>query len=746
MMGGERGIAGLSGFLSAARAAGTGLSEGLGNSATGGSDCTAGWTAIARSGGIERSALGDCWSTEGMRVRGVGDAGAGRSTDRVDAATNEAFVGFTAARPVSAARGAAGFAATVPKPSFADDGTVAAAATLAGPTSLAAGFFVTGVLATVVLATGLLTTGLIATGLLATGLLATGLLATGLPEVDFRTTELFTTGLVAAGSFTANLSSEGSGSTGFATTSVGDGFNTELGAGRLASTRAGTAGDSPAEDSMAIAGRGEAATWIVGATDAGTAEAGTGGVGIPTAGAAATSDLAGAASLDSTAGTAGFATVDSERRVSVGRSGAAATRGEAGLATGGRETTCSGVDGDTAFAGESSRNFLATDRSGRTASDRFSTVRGDATTGMEATGVGPIGWAGDCFAIVDVATCGGNDGAAATCGTATWGTAPREVLAIGPGWFDTTWSLVERFTTTEGESSRSFRVTAAPTGGDSDRVGSTRGGTIATVGVAGTGRLGRATIRSATLGKTGVSVAASRNWRFTLDSSRICRLAVGSTRGGVAAINGVAGFSAGPTDGVTIESLAFDAGAFVPAFPDSTTECVGISRSRSCRVAGIESFMVRATAVGRVVEPIRGVGTGTNSSRVSLMLRVAAVTPGLAPPPFVDELPTGFAPGTDETETGLAGTARTATGRGVLPRIVDELADAFPSLSERETLTCRVSPIRRGKSFATTPRACPNSCAATTTANETQLRMAHHPWFRDRTPKQSFGPRKVLST
>jgi len=680
-------------------------------------------------------------------------------------------------------------------------------------------------LATALLAIGLLATGWLATAVLAIGLLATGWLATAVLATGWLTTGWLTTGSFTTGSLTANLSTVGVGSTGLAITSDGDGFNTELGAGRLTSTRAVTAGDSPAADSMAIAGRGEAATWRVGTTDAGTSDAGTGDAGTadagtgegdtPTAGAAATSDLAGGASLDSTGGAGGFATVDSERRDSVGRMGAAAARLEAGFGSGGRETTRSGLDGDTAFVGESSRNFRATDRSGRTASDRFSTVRGDATVGVEATGDGPPCWAAGCgLTVFDVATCGSDDGDAATCGTATrgiatrgaiarndstaddstvfdstadetteddasadapsdgtaigtaaifgtatCGMAPRDGPAIGLGWFDTMWSLVERFTATDGASSRSFRVTAGSNGSGSARVGSIRGGTTATVGVAGTGRLGLATMRSGTLGETGVSVAASRSWRFTLDSSRNCLLMAGSTRGGVAAINGVAGFSAGPAGGVTVDSIAFEAGAFVLAFPESATVYVGISRSRSCRVAGVESFIVRATAVGRVVEPTRGVGTGTNSSRVSLMLRVAAVTPGVDEAPFLEEALAGFAPvmltsallapdlfapGTDET--GLGGTARTATGRGVLPRFVDESADAFPSPSERETLTCRVSPIRRGKSFATTPRACPKSCAATTTANETQLRMANHPWFRVRTPKQSFGPRKLLST
>ena len=53
-------VAGVLGVDSAERAAGVGLSEGLGNSPTGGNDCTAGWTAIDRRGGLERSELVAC--------------------------------------------------------------------------------------------------------------------------------------------------------------------------------------------------------------------------------------------------------------------------------------------------------------------------------------------------------------------------------------------------------------------------------------------------------------------------------------------------------------------------------------------------------------------------------------------------------------------------------------------------------------------------------------------------------------
>ena len=89
--------------------------------------------------------------------------------------------------------------------------------------------------------------------------------------------------------------------------------------------------------------------------------------------------------------------------------------------------------------------------------------------------------------------------------------------------------------------------------------------------------------------------------------------------------------------------------------------------------------MLLATVVGRVAAAIRGVGTGTSSSRVSLILRAAAGAIRGCP------------------EAGKAGAGRTAMGRGtLLRRTALALAsgsasawtdDAFGrSPTERETL------------------------------------------------------------
>jgi hypothetical protein len=179
------------------------------------------------------------------------------------------------------------------------------------------------------------------------------------------------------------------------------------------------------------------------------------------------------------------------------------------------------------------------------------------------------------------------------------------------------------------------------------------------------------------------------------DSSRKFRFVAGSNRGGAVAIAGVAGFSDGPfvVDVAVPLALATDPGELASVFETS--------RSRSWRVAGAASLRLLATAVGRVPTATRGVGTWAGISRVSLMLRAAADGRG-----FLRTAGDSLSRASPSWDTGFVATGLMANGRGMLLWPATEVADVlpfvvWPSTSDRETLARRVSPIRRGKSFAT---------------------------------------------
>ncbi len=328
-------------------------------------------------------------------------------------------------------------------------------------------------------------------------------------------------------------------------------------------------------------------------------------------------------------------------------------------------------DGDVATIGnDSSRNFLVVAGSG--SSRDLSVLEGPASPRNATAGDSP---AAGSMAIAewDGATPGRIGTATGSAGGTRTGLTDA-LATVAAGW-----------------SSRSLRATVLAVCPGSPSRDAT-GGAAAKTGIAGTGIAGTGVADFAIWGEP-----SSRSCRLAFGSSRSCRFVEGSTRGGVAAMDGVAGRRAGTCGvepawlpvvllgamlAVLLGTPLGDPLMFATTFPDEgtpATRASGSVRSRIFRVAGAESRIVRAMAVGRVDAATRGVGIASGCSRVSLMLRAAEFRRGLGPE-SVALVPDSAAAG-----TGVAATGRTAISCGLLPRFAAESPSALRSPSERET-------------------------------------------------------------